>query len=358
LDQSRHARRAEPQFRALAVDADRLPTFSVVQAADPAELDSRSRVSDRFPAPSRVFKYQLRDRALWHTRFDTPIFGLAIRNAGAILASHGENRFATDVGIEGDPDDYFGFAMIQRGRMTVVQNGVDATGDADRGLAYRTGPATRFMIGDDCLRSNVFLKVGEVTAALEHLIDGRLRKPLEFRPGIDWTHGLGASLKRQLDFVLEEFGRPDGIADNSVALASMTDLLARLVLVALPHNHADQLEAGRAGAVPAYVRRAEAFMRAHCAEPIRMAQVADAAGCSLRTLDAVFRQFRGTTPLGALHGIRLEQVHRELSLAATDAPLAAIARRHGFTNASRFTLAFRRRFGEAPSEVLRRARRE
>jgi AraC-like DNA-binding protein len=357
LDESRHASRAEPAFRALDVDADRLPTFSVVQAADPAELDSRSRVSDRFPTPSRMFKYQLRDRGLWRMRFDTPIFGLAVRVAGSILGSHGESRFATDICVDGAPDDCFGFSMLRRGRLTVVQGGQDASGAAGQGLVYRTRPGIRFVISDDCLRASVFLRVEEVAETLEHLIGARLREPLEFRPQIDWTHGLGPSLKRQLDFVLEEFGRPDGIADNAVALASTTDLLARLVLVALPHNHTDQLEAGRAGAVPAYVRRAEEFMRAHCAEPIRMAQVADAAGCSLRTLEAVFRQFRGTTPLGALHGIRLEQVHRELSLAATDAPLAAIARRHGFTNASRFAAAFRRRFGETPTEVLRRARR-
>lgn len=357
MDQSRHACRDEPPFRALAVDADRLPTFSVVQAADPAELDSRSRVSDRFPAPSRMFKYQLRDRALWRTRFDTPIFGLAVRVAGSILGSHGENRFATDICIDGEPDDCFGFSMLRRGRLTVVQGGQDATAAVGQGLVYRTRPGIRFGIGDDCLRTNVFLRVEEVAATLEHLIDARLREPLEFRPGIDWTLGLAPGLKRQFDLLLEEFARPDGMADNAVALTSMTDLLTRLVLVALPHNYTGRLEAGRAGAVPAYVRRAEEFMRARCAEPIRMAQVADAAGCSQRTLEAVFRQFRGTTPLGALHSIRLEQVHRELSLAATDAPLAAIARRHGFTNASRLAAAFLRRFGETPTEVLRRARR-
>jgi AraC-like DNA-binding protein len=212
-------------------------------------------------------------------------------------------------------------------------------------------------MGDDCLRSNVFLKVEDVVAMLEHLLDARLRTPLEFRSEVDWTRGLAASLKRHFDIVLEDFARPDGIADNPVALAAMTDLLARLVLVAVPHTHTGLIEAGRSGAVPAYLRRAEDFMRARCADPIRMIEVAAAAGCSLRTLDSVFRQFRGTTPLGALHGIRLEQVHRELSLAGTDAPLAAIARRHGFTNASRFTMAFRRRFGETPAEVLRRARR-
>lgn len=88
-----------------------------------------------------------------------------------------------------------------------------------------------------------------------------------------------------------------------------------------------------------------------------MSQVAAAAGCSVRTLEAVFRQFRDTTPLGALHGIRLEQVRRALSDGAADEPISAIALRHGFTNRSRFVAAFRRRFGESPSDVLRRASR-
>ena len=63
------------------------------------------------------------------------------------------------------------------------------------------------------------------------------------------------------------------------------------------------------------------------------------------------------TPLAALHACRLEQVHAELSRSAADAPIGAIARRYGFTNASRFTVAFRRRFGEAPLDVVRRASR-
>ncbi|BDG73110.1 AraC family transcriptional regulator [Roseomonas fluvialis] len=357
VDHDRRAHGSEPPHGALAFDVSRLPTFNVVQAADPAELDSQSRVSDRFPTPSRMYKYRLRDRALWRMRFDAPIFGLAIRCAGGILASHGENRFATDIAIDGEADDYYGFATIQRGRMTLVQNGDEATGSADHGLAYRTGADTRFAMGDECLRTNVFLKVGEVTRVLEHLLDARLREPLQFRPTVDWTDGLAASLRRQLDVVMEEFGRPDGMADNAVALASMTDLLTRLVLVALPHNHSDQLGAGKAGAIPVYVRRAEDFMRAQCAEPLRMVEVAAAAGCSVRTLEVVFRQFRGTSPLGALHGIRLEQVRRTLIDAATDEPIIAIARRHGFTNRSRFVAAYRRRFGESPFDVVRRASR-
>jgi AraC-like DNA-binding protein len=355
LDLPCQTHRADGPYEPLAVDPGRLPTFSVVMATDPAELDSQSRVSERFPTPSRMYKYRLRDPALWRMRFETPIFGLAIRSAGGILASHGENRFATDIAIDGEADEYFGFATIRRGHMTLRQNGGEATATATHGLAYRTGADTRFAIGDDCLRTNVFLKVAEVARVLEHLLDARLRKPLAFRPIVDWNGGLATSLKRQLDVVIDEFRRPDGMVDNAVALASMTDLVTRLVLVAAPHNHSEQLEAGKAGAIPVYVRRAEDFMRAHCAEPIRMVQVAAAAGCSLRTLEEAFRQFRGTTPLGALHGIRLDQVRAELRLGAAHEPIAVIARRHGFTNASRFVGAFRRRFGETPSDVLRRA---
>ena len=86
---------------------------------------------------------------------------------------------------------------------------------------------------------------------------------------------------------------------------------------------------------------------------IRMEDVAAAAGCSVRTLGAVFRQFRDTTPLDALHAIRLEHVHAELKHAATGGSVAEVARRYGFTNPGRFRTAYRRRFGETPTETAK-----
>jgi AraC-like DNA-binding protein len=124
----------------------------------------------------------------------------------------------------------------------------------------------------------------------------------------------------------------------------MTEMLAALVLRGAPHSYTERLDRSPAEPAPAYVRRAEEFMRAHCAEPLRMSQVALAAGCSVRTLGSVFRHFRGKTPLGVLQGIRHEQTYRDLSLAAPGTSVAAIARRYGFTNATRFAAAFRRRF--------------
>jgi hypothetical protein len=70
-----------------------------------------------------------------------------------------------------------------------------------------------------------------------------------------------------------------------------------------------------------------------------MEQVAVAAGCSVRTPGAVFRQFRDTAPLAALHPIRPEQVRAELSHMVTGASIGEVARRCGFTNPGRCTMA-------------------
>jgi transcriptional regulator GlxA family with amidase domain len=155
---------------------------------------------------------------------------------------------------------------------------------------------------------------------------------------------------------MNETRRHGGIPDNPVALASLTDLVVSLVLRGIPHNYLERLESGRFGAVPAYVRRAEDFMRANAAVPIRMEQVAAVAGCSGRTLDAVFRRFRDTTPLAALHAIRLEQVRAALTDSAKTTSVSEISRQYGFTNAGRLATAYRRRFGESPVETARRRR--
>jgi AraC-like DNA-binding protein len=325
--------------------------FATTLSADAAEFTASSRISTRLPGSSQEYEYRLRDRALWRRRFDRPIFALADRGAGAIAVCFAENRFGTEVTLGGDEASMFVVALPTRGALTLVQDGAATTADAAGGLVMRPSPRARVLFSDDCTRANVAIKVTEVEAALRHALDRDLRRPLEFAPGMDWTRGLAASLRRQLDAVIAEFRSRDGAADNPVALAALTELLVALLLRAVPHSYSEEMDVGASCAVPAYVRRGEAFMRANGDRPIRMAEVAVAAGCSVRNLNDVFRRFRGTTPLAALHAIRLDAVREALRAGGTGESASAVARRHGFTNLARFAAAYRRRFGEAPSET-------
>lgn len=339
------------------IDFSRLHTFKVYDAHDAEELDFRTQGNERLLTSTRDYEYRLREPALWRTRFSSPILSLATRRAGSILVSHASSRFATDVAIHDGPGDLFAFTIPLRGTFTLIQDGVPTTGGSACGLVGRHRVGTRFTAGDLSARTNVFLPVKTVETALAHMLDRNLGVPLDFDTALDWSGGLAASLRAQLGFLIQEFERPDGVADNAVALAAMTDGLVTLALRAARHNYSDQLHAGAAGAAPAYVRRAEEFMRANAAAPIRIAEIALAAGCSVRTLSGVFQHFRGTTPLAALRAIRLGSVHAALGRGAEGETVAAIARRYGFTNGSRFNAAFRRRFREAPSEVMKRAAR-
>jgi AraC-like DNA-binding protein len=341
--------------RLFPLDSTALSAFeSVVDVRDPRDIDASSRVGLHL-GPNALIRYQLQDRSLIRTRFDDPITTFADRRLGSMFIHLCVDRFATKAHVVGDGIDSYCFTVMLQGKASLVQAGIETTG-AD-GLACRLSAGTQLLTSDLDARTNLWLTARAVEHALERMLDDRLRTPLEFKPRVDWTRGLAASLKSQIDFLMHEMTRRDGVADNPIALASMTDLILSLVLRGMPHNYLERLDNRRPGAVPAYVRRAEDFMRANADAPIRMDHVADAAGCSVRTLGAVFRHFRDTTPLAALHAIRLERVHVELSRGPASGSIAKVARRYGFANPGRFITAYRCRFGETPLETARRALR-
>jgi len=315
-------------------------------------IPTSSRVSERLHG--RVWSYQSQDRDLIRVRFDNPITWITQRRLGSMTISNGGDRFAAQIDIGGDGIDGYCFSAVLDGRVTLIQNGTETTCASTNGIVFRATPGTRLMASDANARENLWIGASTLEHALENMLGNRLHGPLVFKPGFDWSSGLAASLRGQIDFLMHEIKRQGGAGDNPVALASLIDLVVSLVLRGIPHNYLERLDSGRFAAVPAYVRRAEDFMRANAAVVIRMEQVAAAAGCSVRTLGAVFRQFRDTTPLAALHAIRLEHVHAELKHAATGGSVAEVARRYGFTNPGRFTAAYRRRFGETPTETAKR----
>jgi AraC-like DNA-binding protein len=105
--------------------------------------------------------------------------------------------------------------------------------------------------------------------------------------------------------------------------------------------------------LPKSLRRAEDYIAAHAHKPITPASIAEAAGCSVRTLQAIFREHRGTTPLGALKRFRLQCVRAELSSLRSNSSISAIVQKWHLGNPGRFAADYRRMFGENPSQTLR-----
>jgi AraC-like DNA-binding protein/tetratricopeptide (TPR) repeat protein len=106
--------------------------------------------------------------------------------------------------------------------------------------------------------------------------------------------------------------------------------------------------------LPRGVRRALDAMRADVGRDWSVTELAAVAGVSGRTLQRQFRIFLGKAPRATLRDVRFENARRELLQGLTDAGVADIALRCGFRHAGRFSVEYRRRYGETPSETLKR----
>jgi len=106
--------------------------------------------------------------------------------------------------------------------------------------------------------------------------------------------------------------------------------------------------------VPRAVRRALDAMRANLGRNWRLTDLAAIAGTSGRTLQRQFLSFVGKTPRAALREIGLESARRELLQATPGVKIMDVALRCGFPHFGRFSIAYRRRYGEVPSKTLAR----
>jgi transcriptional regulator GlxA family with amidase domain len=97
-------------------------------------------------------------------------------------------------------------------------------------------------------------------------------------------------------------------------------------------------------------------MEANLASSITLTDIVAASGVPGRTLMKHFEAFRGVSPMQYLRRARLERINEALRTGEGSGTISDLAIAWGFTHMGRFSAEYRRHFGEAPSETLKRAR--
>jgi AraC-like DNA-binding protein len=118
--------------------------------------------------------------------------------------------------------------------------------------------------------------------------------------------------------------------------------------VALPVRHA----------LPASLVHALRCLEGRLDEPIQLDTLVAVAGVWPRTLEAHFKAYLGTTPLGWVRRMRLARARQQLLAADEQASVTGIAAANGFGELGRFAAQYRRRFDELPSQTLKAAHRK
>jgi AraC-like DNA-binding protein len=106
---------------------------------------------------------------------------------------------------------------------------------------------------------------------------------------------------------------------------------------------------------PATMRFAQEWMVANARRPITITDVSLAAGVAVRSLQASFRRYTGSTPMHFLRQVRLHRVRAELAAADPGTTtVAQVALGWGVGHLGRFSGTYAAAFGEPPSATLRR----
>jgi len=114
---------------------------------------------------------------------------------------------------------------------------------------------------------------------------------------------------------------------------------------------------GGRSVLPLSVRRTLRAMRAAPERALDLAALAAIGSVSTRTLQRHFKAFLGKTPQAVLHDIRFERAREDLLRASSTSKVTDIALRYAFVHLGRFSVEYRERYGEKPSETLLRRRK-
>ncbi|KUL39606.1 AraC family transcriptional regulator [Actinoplanes awajinensis subsp. mycoplanecinus] len=284
----------------------------------------------------------------WTAAFD-------IASAGPITL--GDLRFGADVRIEFGELGAYHVDVPFSGELAWRQGRGDP-------MVATTGRAAVFQpVGDttlerwqgDCRLLAVKIDRGLLENELARLLDAPVGAPVRLGPELVTSRGAGATWLRLARMLAADAGEEHGLGRHPVLGRQLLESLVGGLLLVAPHNYRYALDNHRSGlAAPGAVRRAAEAMRADPARPFTIADLAQIADVSTRSLQDSFQRYLGTSPMTYLRELRLSLVHHQLREAEPGHyTVTEIAHRGGFVHLGRFAALYHRRYGESPSQTLR-----
>ncbi|MFE4754988.1 AraC family transcriptional regulator [Streptomyces mirabilis] len=203
----------------------------------------------------------------------------------------------------------------------------------------------------DCVQ----LAVKVSRSVVERTVEGVLGYPpdeaVRFSVGFDIASGPGRNWVRAVMLLGDAI---DSDAPDLV-MRPLEELIVAQLLAAQPNNFSGRLTGDPRPVRPRLLSRVIDLIDSDPAAPHTVADMADAAGTSIRSLQAAFAEHLGLPPMEYLRRVRLARAHQDLVAAVPGdgQSVADIAFRWGFGHLSRFAAAYRERYGQAPSQALR-----
>jgi AraC-like DNA-binding protein len=334
----------EPAGHNPAAEEITLPHPQLIRTRDPYEARVRTQ---RFLDCSHRMRVLERDESFFARVDYHSLCGL-----GLMTSTYGP---AVEIGCS-PPIPLVTLNFVVGGTMLIEDGRTSAVADANTAAAFcfhedldmRWTPGLRQLM--------LTIDKARLERYLQNLLNEPLHDPLRFDTRIDLADSSGqgiAAAVRTLRRALTLCGKA---GPSPVLAAEIEHGIFTSLLLGQRHNYTDAIFSARALPAPRVVRRVVELIDSTPQTAFTVADLAEHAGVSERSLHAAFRRQLGTSPMAYVRRRRLEQAHDELLRLdrSSGAKVTDVALRHGFAHTGRFAAAYRARFGEPPSTTLRR----
>jgi AraC-like DNA-binding protein len=254
------------------------------------------------------------------------------------------DRYSTAISVHCEsPDDGIGILLPRSPSSHFVVNGTDLGNDhlvltpKSEGMDI-AGPGP---IGSDCIA----LSEARYLGLLEVLCP-----TAKMAKGLNLVKVFAPELRSLGDLIVHLIGAPE-IEVQSERSGNLLAWTVSLIGHASAQFRPEQINGN---AIQHQIaRNAQDFIEANFQECIHLESLCRHTGVGIRTVQRCFREYFDLSVTDYLKTIRLDKAHRALATTkGGEESVTDIALRCGFTHLGRFSVAYRTRFGESPSETL------
>ena len=265
--------------------------------------------------------------------------------------------YGADVSIEPEClDDFLLVQMPLSGSAKIRCGDQKITSGPDQASVLTPSLPLHMRWAAECDQLIVHLERSALESACSAQLGHALPHPIEFELGMDLNTAHGAAWKALVQF-LASSAFTSGAASHQLVGRQIEHLLVTTLLTQHPHNYSQDLSRTPETPPSHYVQRAQDYILEHFAEPLTLECIARYAAISTRSLHKGFQRHKEMSPMDFLRRVRLNHVHQQLVQARLkNEPLniTSVALDAGFSHLGHFTQAYRRQYGESPSQTLGR----
>ncbi|MFC5994650.1 AraC family transcriptional regulator [Pseudonocardia hispaniensis] len=251
---------------------------------------------------------------------------------------------------------YFAVHMPTNGRAVCKQDGRTFEANPIRALVTSPGMALTMRFDHDSPQLVIRIEQAALERHLARMLGGSLSRPIVFEPEMDLTTDAAMRWHGAIQLLHTEVYYPGSLVQRGQGIGALEELVMSSLLLLQPSSHQAQLTGQTEQPGRRVVRAALDYIEEHLGERITMNDIAKAVHMSVRAVQQGFREELGTTPTVYLRDRRLERAREDLTDAepSDGVTVTDVAERWGFSHLGSFAALYRKRWGESPSETLRR----